>query len=250
MRKHLRPLALALAATMMLTACSGGGAASTTAAPAADAGSTAGGTTTAAAADNTGATTAAATNTNTQAGGAPHETTKDTLIIRLQSDPGTLDIVQGNITESMEIWSLCGNSLLVVKQDENGLYDTVVDDEYSMATGYSFDDDNCGITFNLREGVKWHDGSDFTADDVVFSILRYRDNATYSYVDFDDVQAIDSHTVHVGLKAPDAQALINVGAMFLCSKANTNEDDPSCFSKKYIGTGAWYVDSWVDGDIP
>ena len=246
MRKHLRPLALALAATMMLTACSGGSSTSATAASGTTAASTAGGTgsnTAGGAAGAAGSSTAAA-----DAGGAPHGTTKDTLIIRLQSDPGTLDIVQGNITESMEIWSLCGNSLLVVKQDENGLYDTVVDDEYSMATGYTFDDDNCGITFNLREGVKWHDGSDFTADDVVFSILRYRDNATYSYVDFDDVQAIDSHTVHVGLKAPDAQALINVGAMFLCSKANTNEDDPSCFSKKYIGTGAWYVDSWVDGD--
>ena len=105
MRKHLRPLALALAATMMLTACSGGSSTSATAASGTTAASTAGGTgsnTAGGAAGAAGSSTAAA-----DAGGAPHGTTKDTLIIRLQSDPGTLDIVQGNITESMEIWSLC-----------------------------------------------------------------------------------------------------------------------------------------------
>lgn len=253
MKKHLKPMALFLAAGLILTACSGGstgsgGANSGGANPAgaesgaADKGGTSGGGANAAGADSSGK---GAEGGN---GGAAGTTTKDSLIIRMQSDPGTLDISQGNIIESMQIWSLCGNRLLVVKQGDDGIYSTVTDDEYSLASGYTFDDDDCGITFQLREGVKWHDGSDFTADDVVFSVMRYRENSTYSYIDFDDVQAVDPHAVHIGLKSPDAQALINIGAMFLCSKSNTNADDPLSFSKKYVGTGPWYIDSWVDGD--
>lgn len=243
MKKYFKSLTLFLAAGLVLTACSGGSGGSGGTNPA---GSGSGNQ------NSGGAASAGSESTGGDAeagnGASSASTTKDSLIIRMQSDPGTLDISQGNIIESMQIWSLCGNRLLVVKQGEDGIYSTVADDEYSLATGYTFDDDDCGITFQLREGVKWHDGSDFTADDVVFSVMRYADNSTYSYIDFTDVQAVDAHTVHIGLKSPDAQALINIGAMFLCSKDNTDTDDPLSFSKKYVGTGPWYVDSWIDGD--
>lgn len=252
MKKNFKPLALFLAAGMILTACSGGTDSGSTGKGNVEPGGVNSGNTNLESANAGGASSENAgtkgESGETQNSAKAASTTKDSLIIRMQSDPGTLDISQGNIIESMQIWSLCGNRLLVVKQGEDGIYSTVTDDEYSLATGYTFDDDDCGITFKLREGVKWHDGSDFTADDVVFSVMRYSENSTYSYIDFTDVQAVDPHTVHIGLKSPDAQALINIGAMFLCSKANTDANDPLSFSKKYVGTGPWYVDSWVDGD--
>jgi peptide/nickel transport system substrate-binding protein len=39
-----------------------------------------------------------------------------------------------------------------------------------LADTWTVSDDNLTWTFNLRKGVKWHDGSDFTADDVAFSL--------------------------------------------------------------------------------
>ncbi|MFL5806356.1 MAG: ABC transporter substrate-binding protein [Roseiflexaceae bacterium] len=39
-----------------------------------------------------------------------------------------------------------------------------------LAETWSVSDDNLTWTFNLRKGIKWHDGSDFTADDVAFSL--------------------------------------------------------------------------------
>src|SRR5436190_17764754 len=56
------------------------------------------------------------------------------------------------------------NNLVLYKQDvaQNSL-DTIVPD---LATSWSWSADNTQLTFKLREGVKWHDGKPFTAQDV------------------------------------------------------------------------------------
>jgi peptide/nickel transport system substrate-binding protein len=51
--------------------------------------------------------------------------------------------------------------------------------EGSLATSWKADPDNqIGIRFVLREGVKWHDGKPFTADDVVFTVQAAQDPKT------------------------------------------------------------------------
>ena len=67
-------------------------------------------------------------------------------------------------------------------------------------------------TFKLREGVKFHDGSDFDATDVVYTYRRIKDPATGSpgtgqleVFDNEGVQAIDSHTVQFTLEQPNAE---------------------------------------------
>ncbi len=180
-------------------------------------------------------------------GTADGASTKDTLTIRMQSDPGTVDISKGSITESMQILSMIANKLLVVKDDGTGAYVTVPDDQYSLASSYEYNEDNTVLIYNLKEGIKWHDGKDFTSADVVYSIKRNSSNSLYSYIDFDNITAPDEYTVHVGLHAPDAQAVINTSAMFICQDG-TSEEDPTLFAENYIGTGAWKIDSWVPGD--
>ena len=77
----------------------------------------------------------------------------------------------------------------------------------SLAKSWEVSEDGLTYTFHLNEGVKWHDGVDFTADDVVFTANdflmdahpRWRLLAT-NHVD--TVAAADAHTVVFTLKHP------------------------------------------------
>lgn len=50
----------------------------------------------------------------------------------------------------------------------------------NLAKDWEINDDNTEITLNLEEGVKWHDGEEFTADDVVFT---YKSIASPGYIE-------------------------------------------------------------------
>ncbi|MGD1925205.1 MAG: ABC transporter substrate-binding protein [Paracoccaceae bacterium] len=73
-----------------------------------------------------------------------------------------------------------------------------------LAESWTAADD--GWTFNLRKGVKFHDGADFTAEDVVFSFQRAKEEAS----DFKEqaksvaaVEIIDDHTVRLITDGPN-----------------------------------------------
>ena len=60
--------------------------------------------------------------------------------------------------------------------------------------------------FNLRKGVKFHDGTLFTADSVIYSLKRPRDNTklikSFAYQDIDDVRKDGDFTAIVTTKRP------------------------------------------------
>ncbi|MDH2344619.1 peptide ABC transporter substrate-binding protein [Bradyrhizobium sp. SSUT77] len=66
--------------------------------------------------------------------------------------------------------------------------------------------DGMSVTWKLKQGVTWHDGKPFTADDVVFTWIYAADLATaaYSTGSYKDikVEKVDDHTVKVNFKSP------------------------------------------------
>lgn len=104
-------------------------------------------------------------------------------------------------------------------------------------------------TFRLRRGVTWHDGKDFTADDVVFTIKQSWGseknffNATMAtIVDFANVTKVDDHTVRVPLKLSAAEfpSVTAFPNLFIIQDGTTDFD-------RAIGTGPFRLKSFKAG---
>jgi len=81
-----------------------------------------------------------------------------------------------------------------------------------LATAWAFSEDGMTLTMNLREGVKFHDGSDFTAEDVIASFNRLLAEETASaartnYLSIVSMDAPDDYTVVFNLNTADVPLL-------------------------------------------
>ena len=84
--------------------------------------------------------------------------------------------------------------------------------QHALATEHTVSADGKVYSFTLREGVKFHNGSTVTADDVKHSIERYRDATTggslvAAFAAVDHVDVVDATHVDVVLKEPDTDFL-------------------------------------------
>jgi peptide/nickel transport system substrate-binding protein len=83
-----------------------------------------------------------------------------------------------------------------------------------LAKSWIFSKDCLTLDFKLHEGVKWHDGAPFTADDVVFTwatLINPKTPSPYKsdFNDVDRVEAVDRYTVRVTYKKPYAKAVLS-----------------------------------------
>ena len=168
---------------------------------------------------------------------------KDTLIWGQGADVTSMDPHQGIETPAVEVTDQIFDTLTVVDAATGELQPLI-------AESWEQTSDTC-YRFKIRQGIKFHDGSELTAADVKFSLERAMNSAAVSYVaDFiDTVDIVDDYTVDVNLDAPYAPALRNLSVPFtaIVPKALV-EADEEAFKLNPVGCGPYKMVEWKQGD--
>ena len=124
-----------------------------------------------------------------------------------------------------------------------------------LAVEWEAEDDTTWLV-RLREGVTFHDGSPFTAADVVYSLERAPDvpNSPASFAgsvaNLASSEIVNDHTIRFTTTTPDPLFIQNIGTVYIVSQAAAegaaNEDFNS--GQAAIGTGPYEFVSWSPGD--
>jgi oligopeptide transport system substrate-binding protein len=182
------------------------------------------------------------------------------IVDTFKDDVSTLDPAIGYDWQNWSMIKSLFNGLMDYKP---GTTDLVPD----LAESYEIAPDGLSYTFKLRQGVKFHNGRELTADDVKWSIERAVRPETQSpgqgfynmIAGFDDVtsgkaqqlsgiEVVDPHTIRVKLSRPDATFLhvmaLNFG--FAVPKEEVEKYGQD-FGKHPVGTGAFKLAEWTLG---
>ncbi|QGU00368.1 Dipeptide ABC transporter, substrate-binding protein DppA [Candidatus Syntrophocurvum alkaliphilum] len=134
----------------------------------------------------------------------------------------------------------------------------------ALATDWEMSEDGKTWTFYLRDDVKFHDGTDFNADAVVFSFERVLDEdhpyygvvqGGYSYLNYlmgdviTEVRAIDEFTVEIELEQKFAPFITYMAhySQFIVSPTAVEKYGEN-FPQNPVGTGPFVFEDWRQGE--
>jgi len=164
-----------------------------------------------------------------------------TLTMAITGDPKTLDVHRSTLDVLRHtVRSMVFESLVFVEP--------TLRVRPALATAWQTSPDGLTVTFTLRRGVKFHDGSGFTARDVAFTIRRVQNAATASQYApqvsaVKQVEIADPYTVRLRLSAPTPALITNL--LFI---PIVGEQSIASIDKHPIGTGPFKFVQWIPGN--
>jgi peptide/nickel transport system substrate-binding protein len=179
-------------------------------------------------------------------------------VLRVAMTVADIPLTSGQPSQGAEGWRFMGITLYdgltrwdLSKREEAAKIVPCLAESWKVS-----DTDKKVWTFNLRRGVKFHDGSEFNADAVVFNFekLMRKDSPFFNqpqanqlfYDGIADWKKIDDYTIQVITKRPDAVLPYALAIIFMSSPKRWEEvgKDWNKFAERPSGTGPWMMDSW------
>lgn len=161
--------------------------------------------------------------------------------VAYSAQPPVLDPQVGNAIATAELMGHVFEPLLTTDAEYNI--------KPSLAESWEQSDDGLKVTFNLREGVLFHNGEEMKAADVVASMNRWKDGpggrGQFENASFEEV---DEYTVELNMEEPVSTALIGIAqgtssfTAIMPKEIIENADETSV--DEYVGTGPFEFVEW------
>lgn len=145
---------------------------------------------------------------------------------------------------------------VIVANLHDGLIE--VDKDYQLqpilAESWEIAPDGKSYTFHLNQGVPFHDGEEFTSDDVKHTFEWYAnpDNAAVNgnnFVSLDSVDAPDPYTAVMTMKQVDAAFLVLACTTFILPEHHHGEIGKEAYGADPIGTGPFRLREWRAAEV-
>ena len=134
-------------------------------------------------------------------------------------------------------------------------YDRKLDPMPALATSWTVSDDGRSVTFKLRDGVKWHDGTPFTSADVKYTfeeiLKKHHPRGRATFANLESVETPDKLTAVFKLSKPSAymMAALSASESPVLPKHLYEKGDPTTSPQLAapVGTGPFKFAEWQRG---
>lgn len=181
------------------------------------------------------------------AGCAPQPSQSSAVVYGTTFQPNTLNPITAPDIVSRSMIEMIFDGLVAV-DDKSEL-------RGELATGWKVSPDGKEWTFQLRKGVKWHDGREFTAEDVKFTydtVIDPNSKPTVAKADYAAIQRVevaDPYTVRFHLSQPSAAFLSRLVLGIAPKHLLEGQDLATApFNLRPVGTGPFVFESWARGE--
>lgn len=162
----------------------------------------------------------------------------DTVTVAEVLPIGTIDIYYANFPQAQFLSDMIYDTLVYYDNDTASVVPLLAE---------TWTEEGDSITFTLRQGVTWHDGEAFDADDVVYTInwlidpeTRFRNKFEWSIID--SVEKIDDHTVRINTTGRRPYDMLQLTHTPIYPQHVHGElEDPTRFGFQPVGTGPYLV---------
>ena len=165
----------------------------------------------------------------------------DSLVAAVDTPPRTMNPHGSDADSNLSVMANFFEGLL---QLQDGVFKPALAESYEHP-------DLLTWTFKLREGVKFHNGNPFNAEDVKFSFERLNDPEVSEFTNtgksIASIETPDEATVIIKTKEPIPWFANNLHQIFIMDKESTESREVGEAGQNPIGTGPYKLEEWVKG---